>query len=246
MEKISLIIDTLKIALKNKGIRYKDLADALDISEAALKRCFSEEKFTLERLLAICDVIQVDFHELVRQAFSNKRQLPNKLSLAQEKLLASDRKLLILFYLLINHWTVQEFTQKFKLSLPEAIQLLIKLEKHGLIRLEPNNVVKLLTARQIIWKKNGPVRAKFEKMIMVEFFNHEFSGTDEAMMLETGELSKYSIALINKKLDDFTDYFHELVARDMSLPIDEKKSFAILLGMRKWVFSLFEEQKNKS
>ena len=57
MANISRIMNTLKIALKNNGKTYKDVGSTLNLSESSVKRLFSTNKITLERIEEICDVI---------------------------------------------------------------------------------------------------------------------------------------------------------------------------------------------
>ena len=47
---MSPLISTLKRVLKTRGVTYADLAERIALSEASVKRLFSQGTFTLERL----------------------------------------------------------------------------------------------------------------------------------------------------------------------------------------------------
>lgn len=50
MSQTRLIVETLKRELRKQRITYRDVARRLDLSEASVKRLFSEKSFTLERI----------------------------------------------------------------------------------------------------------------------------------------------------------------------------------------------------
>lgn len=62
------IIEVLKRTLKSRGITYRDLARRIGLSEASVKRIFSAETFTLERLETICMAMGMSMSEIVRMA----------------------------------------------------------------------------------------------------------------------------------------------------------------------------------
>ena len=60
------VFEALKMHLKARGMTYADVAKALKISEATVKRIFASKNCTLERLDEICQLVQVDLAELAR------------------------------------------------------------------------------------------------------------------------------------------------------------------------------------
>ena len=61
MLQASSLVDSLKRELKARGITYADLAVRIDMSEASVKRMFSQKNFTLQRLDEILQVTQIHF-----------------------------------------------------------------------------------------------------------------------------------------------------------------------------------------
>jgi len=89
--------------LKSRGTKYRDLARALGLSEPSIKRLFSQRTFTLQRLEQVCAALEIDFYELAKLARGAAESV-DEMSLAQEQALASDSKLLGVFYLVFNQW----------------------------------------------------------------------------------------------------------------------------------------------
>ena len=56
------LIDVLKRELRKQGKTYRDIAGVLGLSEASVKRLFSERTFSLDRLDCICEMLGVDIH----------------------------------------------------------------------------------------------------------------------------------------------------------------------------------------
>lgn len=54
MSQTNHLIKTLQRCLRAKGVTYRDVAGALDLSESSIKRLFSEKTFSVQRLEDIC------------------------------------------------------------------------------------------------------------------------------------------------------------------------------------------------
>src|SRR3981081_3320052 len=81
--------------LKARGMTYADVARALKISEATVKRIFALKNCSLERLDAICQLVQVELAELARGT-PRENRLINRLTREQEEELMSDPALLLM------------------------------------------------------------------------------------------------------------------------------------------------------
>jgi len=97
----TLLVDALKRLLRARGMTYRDLGQALDLSEASIKRLFAKEALTLKRLEEICGCLDVDLFEVTKVARSQSSQA-QELTIEQEAALAADARLLGVFYLVLN------------------------------------------------------------------------------------------------------------------------------------------------
>lgn len=81
MSQIASLCETLKQQLKARNMTYKDLAQALELSEANIKRIFASQSFTLGRLEQICGLMNLSLADV----FLLSTQKEHKLSqLTQE------------------------------------------------------------------------------------------------------------------------------------------------------------------
>src|ERR1700722_8386055 len=92
------IVSELKRALRASGHTYADVAGKLDLSLASVKRLFSQEDLSLERIDRICELIGLGLIEILDRA--RERATPvTQLSLAQEGEIVSDVRLLFMTWL---------------------------------------------------------------------------------------------------------------------------------------------------
>lgn len=227
------LVGTLKKVLKARGKTYADLAGGLGLSEASIKRLFSEQTFSLQRLDEICRLLDMDFFELARMARGESEAL-RQMSVAQEELLAADRKLLAVFYLLLNNREPAAIVREFDIGEPECTRLLVKLDRAGLIELLPGNRVRLRVARQVRHRPNGPLRQRLGEAMVSDFLSVRFDDHGGHFRFEVGELSAASAAMLSRKLDRLAAEFYELAELDLHLPAAQRQLYGIALGIRPW------------
>ena len=66
MAQINPLLKTLKKALKAHGLTYLKIAEALELSEASVKRLFAEQTISLQRLEQICQLMEMEISDLVQ------------------------------------------------------------------------------------------------------------------------------------------------------------------------------------
>jgi transcriptional regulator with XRE-family HTH domain len=229
-------VDTLKRCLKARGITYREVARALELSEASVKRLFSEQSFSLARLEQICRLLDLDFSDLARL---NDRRYSDRLTVLspdQEAALADDPILLSYFYLLLRGWSVARIAGRFDLDEPRQVRLLARLDRLGLIELQPGNRVRMLTARRIQWRRGGPVRRLYEKEVKQAFLRDPFTQPASLFGFESAELSEASAGLIRRRLARLAREFDEAAELDVDLPPDEKRGYGLMLALRPWAY----------
>lgn len=234
MNQTDQILDALKKCLKARGLTYRDVAPALGVSEASVKRIFSERTFTLARLEDLCRYLDMNIYELAKMTQMFAEDEPRELSDSQEQGLANDPTRLVYFYLLINGWSPARIARKFQLDQSHNTRMLAALDRLKLIELLPRSRVRLLTGRRINWRHGGPVRRLYEGRVKAEFLASRFGGADEMLRFESGELSDASIKLLRRKMKRLAQEFDEFAELDMHQPAEKKRSFALMLAIRPW------------
>jgi len=246
MNQTTQLLDALKKCLRAKGLTYQDVAEALGMSEASIKRIFSRQTFTLERLEEVCRFLDMSIYDLARLTKMYTEDESSVLTVAQEEALAADSGLLTYFYLLLLGRTPREVAAEYGVEPLQETRLLTRLDRLKLIDLYPNNRVRLLTARRILWRPDGPIRRRYEREVKAEFVAHRFNGKDERLSLESTELSEASIKVLNRKLERLSQDFDELAELDMTLPREQKKSYGLMLALRPWTYWSILEPSTQS
>jgi DNA-binding Xre family transcriptional regulator len=233
------IIQVLKRSLKTRGLTYRDVAKRVGLSEASVKRVFSAETFTLQRLESICAAIGLSVTELVRIVSESQENSAKFLSLEQEQLLADDPKLFACFYLLLNGRSSPEIIERMSLTERELRRFYVALDGAKLIELQPRLKARMRVGPVITWRTDGPLFRVYERRVKEEFLQSEFQGTLEALHFRSAEISEASASILARKLEHLERDFAELASLDVSLPAREKRNVALLVAFRPWVFSMF-------
>src|SRR5687767_7145148 len=134
----AFVFDGLKMHLKARGLTYVDVARALKISEATVKRIFATRNCTLNRLNAICELLQVDLAELAR-GMPRENRLINRLTPEQEEELMSDPALMLVAVSALNQMRIDEISATYKLDQAKCLALLLRLERIGILELHEGN-----------------------------------------------------------------------------------------------------------
>ncbi|SFP33039.1 Cro/C1-type HTH DNA-binding domain-containing protein [Nitrosomonas cryotolerans] len=234
------IVATLKIILRQRGYTYADIAMKLNLSESSIKRYFARCDFSLKRLQQICDLIGLDLNELVHQATENQRNI-NQLSEEQEKQLVQNVKLLLIAFLLLNHFSYKQILTQYAIEAHEGVQLLTKLDHLGIIQLLPENKIRIRLSRNFNWLKNGPIQQFFEEKVQSEFFKSRFDQAGELRMVLNGMLSTHSLEIINQRFQRMALEFESLVKDERKLNLNDRMSITAVIAVRPWHLGVFEQ-----
>lgn len=120
-----------------------------------------------------------------------------------------------------------------------------KLDSLKLIDYLPGNHYRLLMAQDFRWIPGGPLEQFMENEVMVKFMTPKRNEPWLFRFYLRGRYSKQSIELIQRKLNELTKEAATLNEQDASLPIDDRVHTGMLMAMRPWEPSLFEEMKRK-
>ena len=235
-------LECVKRYLKAQGKTYADLANGLRVSEATVKRIFSEENVSLSRMDDICNFLGIQLTDLASMV-EQEATLITTLTEDQEKNLVSNPKLLLMLYFLLNSWSVEEILNEYAIEEPEANTLLALLDRLKLIDLLPNNRVKLLVSRTLNWRIDGPIRKFFDQKVRGEFLQARFDQSGDFLKFYSGKISIASAKGFEKKLMQLVSEFHDIIKDNASLPEEERRGYSFMLAMREWEFSLFSEYR---
>ncbi len=238
MAQISPLLSTLKKALKAHGLTYADVASSLGVAEASVKRLFSEQTISLQRLEQICQIMELEISDLVQMMNELQPRLKH-LTVEQEQEIAQDLVLLLMTVLVLNRWTMQDIITLYNFSENECIQKLARLDKLKIIELLPKNKIKLLVATNFSWRDNGPIQQFFQEKIAQEYFATQFKNEDECLIVLNGMLSKQSSGEFQRKLKKLAREFDDLNNDDAALPFEQRNGVTVVMTARNWRYGLF-------
>ncbi len=242
MSQITTLCDTLKQLLKARNITYKDLAQALDLSEANIKRIFSSQSFTLERLEQICGLLELSLSDLFLVNTQKEHRL-TQLTQEQEEELIADKKLLLIAVCARDGWSFNDMITHYQISEHECIRLLARLDKLKMLQLLPGNKYKLLVAQNFRWIPGGPLERFMNRDVIVEFMEGDFGQEQAFRFYMRGSYSAASAAIIKNRLNQLTQEAAALNQADAKLPLDKRQHLGLLLAMRPWELKMFEAMK---
>lgn len=233
MSEASQLLQTIKQHLRQQGKTYRDVAEALELSEPSVKRLFASGRFTVDRLVQISNLLGYTLAELARDAQAAQPRI-STLTETQEREVVSDPRLLLVAVCALNHWEMAEIMQYYRLEQAECIKYLLRLDGLRIIDLLPGNRIRLNVARDFDWLPGGPIRQYFTRHGLAEFLTSDFSGRDEAMVFVNGMLTERAIEQMQQELQRLRKRFAELHEESLSAPLAERHGKGLLFAMRTW------------
>ena len=243
MAQTSELIKTLKQALKAHGKTYAHVAGELGLSEASVKRLFSREDFSLERLDRICHLLDMEISDLV-QIMNDKQQQLQQLTVEQEQEITNDTTLLLVAICVLNKWTLNDIVAFYDITEGECFLKLAQLDRLKIIDVLPNNRIKVLVAPNFAWRANGPIQSFFQEKMGQEFLSGRFSREDECLIVLNGMLSPESNAEFQRKLKRLAWEFNLLNSDDASLALEQRGGVSVVMAMRAWHYGIFHPLRN--
>ena len=233
MSEADQLITALKRQLKSQGMTYRDVAQALKLSEPSVKRLFASGRFTVERLVQISNLLGFTLAELSKEALTTQTRL-STLTEKQEREVVSDPKLLMIAVCTLNHWTLDEIVALYNVSTAECIKYLLQLDRLRILDLLPGNRIRLNVARDFDWLPSGPIRQYFRSKGLNDFLQSEFAHEDEALTFVHGMFTDQALAQILDELRKLRQKFAELHDESLAAPLSKRRGLGLLLAMRGW------------
>jgi transcriptional regulator with XRE-family HTH domain len=216
---------------------YRQLAVAIGVSEATIKRDLSRGRFTLTRLDQICEALQLSLKDLSQPP--QGPEVLTQLTEAQEAALVGDPKVLVVTYLVVNDWTFEEIVSTFQMDENALVAILLRLDRLKIVDYRPPQRIRKLTARNFNWRKDGPVHEFFVTRFVPEFFRSAFEGPGDALRFAGGSLSADSLSRFKSSIERLASEFEELARNDARLPRAHRRGCSAIVAVRSWEFSEF-------
>lgn len=242
MSQTAALLDQLKKCLREANTTYADVARHLGLSEASIKRMFAQKNLSLDRLEAICSLIQLEISDLVG-ATTQSRVLLSQLNEQQEQEIVDSTELLLILVCLVNHWTIDDFMTIYDFKENECIKLLAKLDRLKIIELLPGNRVRLLLTPTFKWRDNGPIQRFFQQRVEAEFFKSRFALPTERLISVNGMMAESSNLKLQQRMQHLARDFTDSCDSDAQLPLNSRMGTTLVVAIRSWEYSSFAKYK---
>jgi DNA-binding Xre family transcriptional regulator len=240
MSDTSALVDALKQELKAAQVTYAELARRIGMSESSVKRMFSQREMTLSRVDDICRAIRIDFADLAR-AVADRQVLVQELTLEQERAIVRDRVLLLVGICCLSQWTFEQIVATYRLSEPECIHALTRLDRLGVLELRPLNRYRMKLAKTFRWRPDGPIMQFFRQHVLPDYFTGRFARHDETLLLVHGSIGHDAALALRERITRLAHDFAQQQLADQRLPASEREGYTMILAMREWEFAAFTD-----
>ncbi len=151
---------SLKLALKQQHLTYKDLAARLGLSESGVKKILSAEDGSFQRLAEICDVLGLSMRELLSARDESEFEL--EYTAAQQDYLIAHPQAFRLYWALVYERRKLHDAEKIAgfSGKQASFPVLRKLDQLQLLDLLPGGKVRVPAVRLVRWVGSGPLVKK--------------------------------------------------------------------------------------
>ncbi|GAP36470.1 helix-turn-helix domain-containing protein [Piscinibacter sakaiensis] len=236
------LVTALKAELKAAGITYAMLGRQIGLAESSVKRIFSREDMPLSRVDEVLRVLKLDFADLARRV-ADAAPLRRTLTVAQERAVVADRRLLLMAICCLSQWTFEQIVETYVLSPDECRAYLAVLDRLGIVESRPLDRYRLRLAKTFRWLPDGPVMAYFRSEVVDEYFAGGFDGEGELLSLVHGEIGGDSALAFTERLQRVAEDFAQQHLADQRLPEHRRHPFTLVIGLRSWLFAPFADMK---
>lgn len=226
---IAAILGELRGELKRRGMRVPDLARQLGVAEPTIWRWLRGTGLTLDGLDRICAVVGLDLRDLIARSAETGT---DRFTLAQERVLAADRGLALLFFALLNGVQRQDIERDFGLGHDRIDQYLGKLSRLGLIDIAPGGRIRPLTSRSVKWRRGGPLSVAFDRTVKGFFLSMDFGGEEALYVSDMIRLSEAGRARVHAMIEALRDDIHVMAQQDRAARFEHYDWNALFMFIR--------------
>ncbi len=230
--------EAMRQVMKSRKITYADLADQLGAAEVTIKRFFSEAKYS-GKLFSICEALNLSLFDLVEMAKSEKRKV-FAFTAEQDEFFAEHLGHFAIFRELYRKNSVDSIQKRWELDQNRIFEILMKLEKLGLIEVYENERIKILPEGVMELKQNSKLEIVLREKLtapFLELFTAEYP-SDAFYMNSEVEMSSDTYKLFLGDLNELTNKYCTLALRDKNL-LDRPQLKSV-----RWLFC-FSEYRTK-
>lgn len=237
----------LKALLKRRGYSYDFLARELGVSLPTVKRTLSAPDITLNRLSRICDSLGVQLHEFLEITRSTDNDL-HYFTADQEIFFAENPS--YLHYLLALHnmrKTPADLEKICGLNKRSTYKYLAKLSEMNLIRVLPQDKIRVLITGLIGWREDGILGKVFSSKTIQSLADRAINRTSPNLYTEVSgrRLTEKQYEDMKSELREFTAKYRRLSKMNVAgREPSELNTYKLLIVADQEAADVYPEIKN--
>jgi transcriptional regulator with XRE-family HTH domain len=223
------ILGSLRRELKGKGLRVAELALSLKVAEPTVWRWLRGEGLTLVRLEEICAVSGLDLRDLIERSDESLQQ---SFTLSQERYLAADRGLALVFFSILNGAQRNEMANNFGLSPVMLETHLNRLVRLGLIDTPSRGRIRARTCRGVRWRRGGPLANAFELTVKPLFMSLDFGSPEACYVSDMVALSETGRERVLALFERLREDIHLIAEQEAAARLETRTWSGVLMMVR--------------
>lgn len=226
---ISTVLSELRRELKGQGLRVADLAKALNVAEPTVWRWLRGEGLTLDRLDEICAFADIDLRDLLARPENEQR---DNFTLAQERILAADRGLALVFFAILHGAQPRDIEQEFGLPSDRLTSHLDRLKRLGLIESSTRGYIRPQVRRSVRWRRGGPLSIAFERTVKPLFMSMDLGSPTARYVSDMLSLTDAGQARVQALFEALREDIHAISAQEQAARLEGRAWSGILMMVR--------------
>lgn len=234
------LLTTLKSVIKQKKLTYRMIAMELGVSESSIKRMLNSNDISMSKMYRLLELVDMDFGSLV-QLNEQLYRTVSAVDIAVEQELIEDHLLLLIFFHLLNGWSVSNLVHSLEADELTIRRYVYRLSKLGIIEVLIGDRVRLLLAPNFKWSTNGPMETFVRKQVLPEYLSCNFSDPGELQLMSNGWLSESSLKELHRHAQSLVKKHQTLINKDSNLALHDRNVSTLLIAIRPWSLSIFDK-----
>ena len=226
---IATILFELRRELKVKGIRVAGLARQMEVAEPTVWRWLRGDGLTLDRLDEICAIADLDLRDLLARGDDDQQE---RFTLAQERVLAADRGLALVFFAILHGAQRRDLEQEFGLPTDRLDSHLERLKRLGLVEAPSRGRLRSKMRRTVRWRQGGPLSMAFERTVKPLFMSMDFGSTEALYMSDMLSLSEAGRARVHALFETLRDDIHVISQQEEAARLEGREWSGVLMMVR--------------
>lgn len=222
----STILSELRRELKARGLRVARVAEELEVAEPTVWRWLRGEGLTLDRLDEICAIAGLDLRDLVGRADEDRE---DAFTLAQERVLAADRGLALVFFAILHGAQARDLEEEFGVPADRLDSHLERLQRMGLIDASPRGRIRPKVRRAVRWRRGGPLSMAFERTVKPFFMAMDFGAAGSHYVSDMVPMSESGRARVQALFETLREDIHAIGEQEQAARLEGREWSGVLM-----------------